>query len=200
MACDADPDGGQNALTEKDRPAAARNIDQLLPLVYRELRSLAAAHLRSERAGHTLQATALVHEVYLRMAREDRARIQNRSQFLALAAEQMRRILVSHARRRLAAKRGGGWSRITLSEDVAVSDDGAVDLLVLERALEKLAAHDPDAARIVVLRFYGGLTEIEIGEVFDRSERWVREQWSFARVWLRRELGGRDSGLSDAGG
>lgn len=170
----------------------SRGIDELLPVVYRELRSLAAAHLRSERAGHTLQATALVHEVYLRMAREARPRIASRAHFLALAAEQMRRILVDHARRRLAGKRGGGWSRITLAEDIAVSDNGAIDLLLLERALEKLSAHDPDAARIVVLRFYGGLTEIEIGEELDRSERWVREQWGFARVWLRRELGGEE--------
>jgi RNA polymerase sigma factor (TIGR02999 family) len=161
----------------------------IMPLVYEELRALAEIHFEGESAGHTLQPTALVHEVYLRMVGQDRARIATREQFLALASEAMRRVLVDQARRKLTHKRGGDWTRVTLTDECGLSRDGAVDALALDRVLHKLAALDPDAAQVVTLRFFGGLTEIETGATMNRSERWVREQWRFAKAWLRRELG-----------
>jgi RNA polymerase sigma factor (TIGR02999 family) len=161
-----------------------------MPLVYEELRVLAEIHFEGESAGRTLPPTALVHEVYLRMAGQDRAKIASRGQFFALASEAMRRVLVDQARRRLTQKRGGDWTRVTLTDECGLSRDGAVDALALDRVLDKLAVLDPEAARVVTLRFFGGLTEIETGTAMDRSERWVRDQWRFARAWLRRELGG----------
>lgn len=177
----------------EDRGSADFPVDAsfaaIMPLVYEELRALAEIHFEGESAGRTLQPTALVHEVYLRMARQDRAKIATRGQFLAIASEAMRRVLVDQARRRLTQKRGGDWTRVTLTDECGLSRDGAVDALALDRVLDKLAALDPEAARVVTLRFFGGLTEIETGAAMDRSERWVRDQWRFARAWLRRELG-----------
>jgi RNA polymerase sigma-70 factor, ECF subfamily len=170
-------------------PAGA-SFAAIMPLVYEELRALAEIHFEGESAGHTLQPTALVHEVYLRMAGQARAKIDTRGQFLALASEAMRRVLVDQARRRLTRKRGGEWTRVTLTDDCGLSRDGAVDALALDRVLDKLAVVDPEAARVVTLRFFGGLTEIETGAALGRSERWVRDQWRFAKAWLRRELGG----------
>jgi RNA polymerase sigma factor (TIGR02999 family) len=172
-----------------DFPAGS-SFAAIMPLVYEELRALAEIHFEGESAGHTLQPTALVHEVYLRMVGQDRAKIATRGQFLALASEAMRRVLVDQARRRLTQKRGGDWTRVTLTDECGLSPDGAVDALALDRVVSKLAALDPEAARVVTLRFFGGLTESETGAAMDRSERWVRGQWRFARAWLRRELGG----------
>ena len=162
-------------------------IDRLLPAVYDEVRSVAAAYLRRERPDHTLQPTALVHEAYLKLQRGGAFPV-GRVHLLALAACAMRQILVDHARARTAQKRGGGWERVTVDSAVAFSPDGIEDVLAVHEAMSRLAAADSRAAHIVEMRFFGGLSEAEIGEELGISERWVREQWSHARAWLRREL------------
>jgi RNA polymerase sigma factor (TIGR02999 family) len=140
--------------------------DQAMALVYRELRRRAAAHLRRERAGHTLQPTALVHEAYLRLIDQRDAVWQNRAQFLAVVSQMMRRILVDHARARLAAKRSGRWARVTLGDaNDAVIASNQIDLLDLDAALTRLAAFDPRKSRIAELRFFGGLSLEEMGQV-----------------------------------
>jgi RNA polymerase sigma factor (TIGR02999 family) len=165
--------------------------DELMPLVYDELRRRAAAYLRRERGGHTLQPTALVHEAYLRMV-DQRASWRNRSQFFGVAAEMMRRILVDRARARRAAKRSGQWARVTLDDAVAVtrSADVDVDVLDLDAALTRLAALDPRKSRIAELRFFGGLSLQETGEVLEVSVATVERDWQFARAWLYDALSG----------
>jgi RNA polymerase sigma factor (TIGR02999 family) len=157
--------------------------DELMPLVYDELRRRAAAHLRRERGGHTLQPTALVHEAYLRMV-DQRASWRNRSQFFGVAAEMMRRILVDRARARRAAKRSGQWARVTLDDAVAVTRSADVDVLDLDAALTRLAALDPRKSRIAELRFFGGLSLQETGDVLEVSVATVERDWQFARAWL----------------
>jgi RNA polymerase sigma-70 factor, ECF subfamily len=188
LPSDADGRHSRAGSGDRDFPTGA-SFAAIMPLAYEELRALAEIHFAGESDGCTLQPTALVHEVYLRMERQDRTKIATREQFLALASEAMRRILVDQARRRLAQKRGGDWTRVTLTDECGLSGDGAVDALALDRVLDKLTALDPEAAQVVTLRFFGGLTEIETGAAMDRSERWVRDQWRFAKAWLRRELG-----------
>lgn len=160
----------------------------LLAELYEELRALAAHHLRGERAGHTLQPTALVHEVYLRMQGRGGLEITRRTHFLAVASIAMRRVLVDHARARAAQKRGGGITHVSVGPASAITEDRTEDVLALDAALAKLALVDPKAERIVEMRFYAGMTEAEIGEVLGVTDRWVRKQWAFARAWLRREL------------
>ena len=157
--------------------------DELMPLVYDELRRRAAAYLRRERGGHTLQPTALVHEAYLRMV-DQRASWHNRSQFFGVAAEMMRRILVDRARARRAAKRSGQWARVTLDHAIAVTRSSDVDVLDLDAALTRLAALDPRKSRIAELRFFGGLSLQETGDVLDVSVATVERDWQFARAWL----------------
>lgn len=161
-----------------------------MPLVYDELRRLAASYVRRERAGQTLQATALVHEAYLRLAGARERPWTGRTHFLAIAAISMRQILVDRARRRAAGKRGGARERITLDESL-LSDtpDGAgVDLVALDDALQRLAALDPQQARIVELRYFGGLTVEETAEVVGVSAATVKRQWTVARAYLKRAL------------
>jgi len=161
-----------------------------LALLYGELRALAADFLVRERSDHTLQPTALVHEAWIRLSAQDDSRWANRAQFFALAAQAMRRVLIDHARRKQAGKRGGGLRRITLSPDVAPElDSSDVDLLVLDEALERLAALDARQARVVELRFFAGLTVEEVAEALGASARTVASQWRLARAWLSRELG-----------
>jgi RNA polymerase sigma factor (TIGR02999 family) len=160
----------------------------LLVELFDELRALAAYHLRGERADHTLQPTALVHEVYLRMQGRPELEIKGRSHFMAVASIAMRRVLVDHARTRLAHKRGGGVTHVTVGEANAITGDRTEDVLRVDAALERLAAVDPVAERIVEMRFFAGMTETEIAAVIGRSDRWVRTQWAFARAWLRRDL------------
>jgi len=162
--------------------------DRLLPIVYDELRRQAARELRGERAGHTLQPTALVHEVYLRLAQPRRVPWESRAEFFAAAAQAMRRILVDHARKRAAAKRAGNWTRIELADDVAIEGKPELDLLALDDALEGLAELDPRHARIVELRFFGGLSVAETASVLKVSTATVKRDWSFARAWLLRRL------------
>jgi len=163
--------------------------DVYLPLVYDELRRLAAHYLRSERSDHTLQPTALVHEAFLRLRKLNRIPIQDRRHFVALAARVMRNVLVEHARAHKAAKRGGMLRRVTLAEGTLVHDDRASeDVLALEAALQKLEREDPRLARLVELRFFGGLTAQETAEVLDLSEETVLRDWRLAKSWLLREL------------
>lgn len=166
-------------------PAAA---SQLLPLVYDELRGLAAAYMRQERPGHSLQATDLVHEAYLRLVDITRIDWRGRSHFLAMAARQMRRILVEHARERQAKKRGGDPLRVTLSEAVAVTSGPEPDVLDLHEALERLSRLSSRQSEVATLRFFGGLTDKEVGCALGISERTVRQDWKVARTWLAREL------------
>lgn len=162
----------------------------LLALVYDELRDLAAHHLRGERSGHTLEPTALVHEVYLRLHGRPELALGSRTHFLALASRAMRNVLVDHARARLALKRGGGATHVTVGEGNAITEDRTADVLAVDRALGRLAEHDERLARIVEMRFFAGMTDVEIAQVLRVTDRTVRNQWSFARVWLRRELEG----------
>ena len=168
-------------------------LDRLIPLVYEELRQIARSRLRKERPGHLLQTTALVHEAYLRLVDQRQVRWQNRAHFFAIAAELMRRILVDHARRVAAAKRGGALPPLSLA---GLPDLPArrVDVLALDEALSALATFDPVEARIVELRCFGGLTIEETAQVTGVSERTVRAEWATAKAWLYRQLRGDQSG------
>ena len=164
-----------------------RALERLMPLVYGELRKLAASYLRRERSDHTLQPTALVHEAYLRLVDQRGVDWHNRAHFFGIAARMMRRILVDHARRRQAAKRDGAAYRISGSRDL-VEAERDPDLLALNRALDGLEALDPRQARIIELRFFGGLTVEETAEVVGISTATVKREWQTARAWLAREL------------
>ena len=168
-------------------------LDQMLPLVYDELHRLATSYLARERADHTLQPTALVHEAYLRLINQREVDWRNRAQFLGVAASLMRRILVNHARDRAAAKRAGDRERVSLSLVEVPSGGPDVDVIGLEDALERLAALDERKAKVVELRFYGGLTSDEVAEVLGVSRATVEREWSFSRAWLFDALGGADS-------
>ena len=168
-----------------DRSAAER----LLPLVYDEFRQLARHYLQQERANHTLQPTALVHEAYMKLIDQSRVNWQGRTHFFAVAAQAMRRILVDHARHHLRLKRGGGQHRVTLDEGVALSaKDRDEDVVALDEALEKLADFDPRQAKVVEMRFFAGLSVEEVAEQLGVSKRTVEGDWTMARAWLSREL------------
>jgi RNA polymerase sigma factor (TIGR02999 family) len=160
---------------------------QLVPLVYAELHGLAVHYMRNERGDHTLQPTALVHEAYLRLVDQRAVSWQNRSHFFGIASQAMRRILVDHARRKRASKREGG-ERITLDESVAEAPERPVDLIALDDALCKLAALDPRQARVVELRFFGGLDIEQTAESLGISPATVKRDWTFARAFLQREM------------
>jgi RNA polymerase sigma factor (TIGR02999 family) len=163
----------------------------LVPLVYDELRRQARRALRREGEGHTLQATALVHEAWLRLDAQHDARWESRAQFLAVAAQTMRRVLVDHARARLAIKRGGGDVQITLGdENAAAESPDAMDVLALDDALARLAIMDARKARLVELRYFAGLSIPEAAAALGVSQATVIREWAVARMWLRRELGG----------
>ena len=167
-----------------------QSLDSLLPLVYQELRRLAAAYIRRERPGYTLQPTALVNEAYLRLLKDDPARWQNRAHFCAIAAHSMRQILIERARARDAQKRGGARARVTLDEALVAGGERSIDLVALDEALRRLAAVDPEQARLVELRFFGGLTVEETAEAMNVSPATVKRHWTVARAWLARELKG----------
>jgi|ERR1700679_370115 RNA polymerase sigma-70 factor, ECF subfamily len=170
-------DGDQNAL------------DQLTPIVYDELRRLAGHYLRGERTGHSLQATALVNEAYLRLVDYKRMRWENRAHFFAVSAQLMRRILVDHARRHN-LKRGGGIQHIALEDTAVLDGDRDENLVLLDDALQALTRIDPRKAQVVELRFFGGLSVEETAEVLKVSPVTVMRDWSTARTWLYREMGG----------
>jgi RNA polymerase sigma-70 factor (ECF subfamily) len=164
-------------------------LDRLMPLVYDELRRLASNYLRRERAGHTLQPTALVNEAYLKLVDQKNARWQNRAQFFGISAQLMRRILVDHARQHQAVKRGGSnQQRLSITSAEEFAKQPEVDLLALNEALEELAKMDPQQERIVELKFFGGLSIEETAEVLGISHATVERDWKMARAWLRRQL------------
>ena len=165
-------------------------LDEMLPLVYSELKRLASYYLSQERTGHTLQTTALVHEAYMRLVDQQNVNWKNRAHFLGIAAEMMRRILVNHARDRAAAKRGGGAKRVSLSGIGEGGDEPDIDLIALDQALTDLAVLDSRKSRIVELKFFGGLTTEETAEVMDISHGTVEHEWKLARAWLYRAISG----------
>jgi len=166
-------------------------LNKLIPLVYDELRKIAAAYLRRENHGHTLQTAALVNEAYLRLVDQTRADWQNRAQFFGVAAQIMRRILVDHAREHQAAKRGGGETKLALDEAINISREQDVDLLALDAALKALARFDPRQSRIVELRYFGGLEIGETADVLGISPATVKREWNMAKAWLYNQLSRR---------
>jgi RNA polymerase sigma-70 factor (ECF subfamily) len=167
-------------LTDGDRGV----LDELLPVVYGELRKLASSYLRRERVGHTLQPTALVHEAYMRLVDQTQVQWQNRAHFFGVAAQMMRRILVDHARAHEAEKRGGEFQKLSLDENIDVSGERDVNLVALDDALNLLAEVDPQKSKIVELRFFGGLSVEETAEVLGVSAPTVKRQWRMAKAWL----------------
>jgi RNA polymerase sigma factor (TIGR02999 family) len=168
---------GQNCATE-----------ELLPLVYQELRMLATQKLAQERPGQTLQPTALVHEVYLRLLGPEQSSWKSRAQFFYAAAEAMRRILIDNARRKQRLKRGGNHQRVELDEAVTVEEQRSDELLALNDALIRLSEHDPAAAELVKLRYFSGLTLEQVAQIQGVSRRSVTNHWTYARAWLHREI------------
>lgn len=169
--------GGEEAVVEK-----------LLPLLYDELHHQAEVFMARERPGHTLQPTALVHEAYIRLARESGQMWKDRAHFLAIAAIAMRRILVDHARARHTKKRGSGLDVVTLHESLTSDESGSVDLLALDEALTRLSKMDARQGRVVELRFFGGLKVEETARILDVSTKTIKRDWRHAKAWLRREL------------
>ena len=183
-------------VTQLVRRAAAGSdsaVNELLPLVYDELRAIAQSYLASERRGHTLQATALVHEAYLKLVDQSRVQWRGRSHFFAVAAQAVRRILVDHARSKGAAKRGGDRRQVELAEAVEPEGKSTVDLVALDDALHRLRHLNERQARIVELRFFAGLTIDEIAEVLSASPRTVDSDWRMARAWLRHAVSDANS-------
>ncbi|HEY0322613.1 MAG TPA: sigma-70 family RNA polymerase sigma factor [Pyrinomonadaceae bacterium] len=166
-------------------------LNRLMPLVEAELRRVARHHMRREGTAHTLQTTALVNEVYLKLVDQKKARWHNRAHFFAVAAQLMRRILVDHARRNLRGKRGGGKADLPLDNVTVISHEKSVELLALDEALDRLAALDPLKSRIVELRHFGGLSVKESAEILKISEITVMRHWKLAKSWLRREVRGK---------
>jgi RNA polymerase sigma factor (TIGR02999 family) len=173
-----------NSMAQGDRTA----LDRLVPVVYREMKRLASSYLKAERPGHTLQPTALAHEAYLRLLGGNTPPWQNRAHFMAVAARAMREILVDHARRRKAQKRGGGQPLTVLSESLQVAGNRPVAFDDLDQALVDLARLSERQAQVVELRYFGGLTIEETGAVLDISPATVKREWTLARAWLYREL------------
>lgn len=163
-------------------------LDELIPLVYSELRKLAASYLRRRGGANTLQPTALVNEAYVRLADRSGSAVEHRAQFFGLAAKVMRDILVDHARKRLATKRGGQQLRVSLSEAARLGRNPEVELVALDDALKTLALTNPQHGRVIELRFFGGLTIEETADVTGLSHATTERYWKFARAWLRREL------------
>jgi RNA polymerase sigma factor (TIGR02999 family) len=180
--------GDITQILQQIRDGDADATDRLTPLVYAELRALAANYLRSERRDHTLQPTALVHEAYLRLVDQKSADYRSRGHFMAVAAMVMRRILVNHAQSRAAVKRGGGAKRIPLGDDMAVGDAPDIDVIALDEALTRLAARDPRKVKVVEQRFFAGIEMSQIAENLGVSLATVKRDWEFARTWLMREI------------
>lgn len=189
--------GEATLLIRRVREGDEAAFDRLMGILYDELKGVAARQLRRERADHTLHATALVHEAYIKLVDNTRLPVQDRSHFLAIAARAMRQILIDHARRRSAGKRGGGWERTTLSSGHATLEFDPAELLALDAAMEELEERQ---RKVVEYRFFGGLEETEIAEVLGVSERTVRRDWVKARAWLYRTLYPRETGSGEERG
>lgn len=181
------PELTQLLLDARDGDRAAEAA--LLPLLYDQLRNRAMAMMRNESSGHTLQPTAVVHEAYMRLVNSDMPEWQNRGHFLAVSSEVMRRVLVDHARSRNRKKRGGDVAKVSLELGLQLSADHDPDVLALEDVLEELAALNPRQAKIIVYRFFGGMTVTEVAEELDLSKRTIEAEWTMAKAWLRRSLG-----------
>lgn len=179
----ADATDRLHALAEGEHGAAA----DLMPLVYDELRALASVYLRQERANHTLEPTAVVNEAFLRMVDQRKTDWKSRAHFIAVGASMIRRVLIDHARATNAAKRGGSWARVTLDRPLVEGVDH-VEMIALDDALKKLDLVDERQARVVELRFFGGLGAKEVAHVLGVSQRTVESDWAMAKAWLRREL------------
>lgn len=164
-------------------------VDALLPEVYDELRRIASRQLAGERNNHTLNTTALVHEAYLKLVRQDRSTWQNRAHFFGVASMAMRRILINYAKKRLTEKRGSGMAAVTFEESVLAGEARAEELVALDEALTRLEAISERQAQVVTMRYFGGLKQAEIAEALGVSEPTVRRDWRFAKAWLTRELG-----------
>src|SRR5947207_10196362 len=186
-----DTQGEVTQLLRKWSGGDEKALDQLVPVVYKELRRLAHYHLAHEADGHMLQSTALVHEVYLRLCAQDEPQWENRAHFFAVAARMMRRILVDQARRRLAGKRGGKAPRVNLDEVPDLSSSRAGELIALDEGMTELAKIDSRKVQVIELRFFGGLSVEEIAEVLKISPPTVRRDWKLARAWLLAGLGGK---------
>jgi RNA polymerase sigma factor (TIGR02999 family) len=184
----SEPSSQVSALLQKWSGGDPQAVEQLIPIVYNELRSLARYHLRRERDGHTLQTTALVHEVYLRLCSEHDPRWENRAHFFAVAARMMRRILVDYSRKHGAKKRGGTAARATLDEALSIPVPQRFDLIALDGALNQLAAFDARKCQVVEMRFFSGLKAKEIAAVLKTTEATVRRDWIIAKAWLYRYL------------
>src|ERR1044072_5274145 len=165
-------------------------LDQLMPIVYEELRRQAARYLRKERPGHTLQTTALIHEAYVRLVDQRHLQLQNRAQFFGIAAQLMRRILVDHARTKNRVKRGGSNVKVSIDDATFAVKGQDLDVVALDEALQRLAEIDEQQSRVVELRFFSGLTVEETAEVMGISKATVKRDWSMAKAWLHRELTG----------
>ena len=176
------------ALLQRAQAGDTDAFDRLLPVVYDELRRVARARLRNERAGHTLQATALVHEAYLRLTESDLPTPQNRTHFFAVAARLMRQILVDHARKKHATKRGGGATVITLSDVAAAPEIALVDVLMLDGALVELTALDARLCQVVELKFFSGMSTAETAQALKVSTATVERDWTVAKAWLHQRL------------
>src|SRR5438128_10991911 len=179
-------------MIDEARRGDEQALATLLPLVYAELGKLAAGYMRRERPGQTLQATALVHDVYLRLLKDSRLSWQNRAHFFGIAARSMRQILVERARTRGAAKRGGSRIRVTLDPGLVATSSQPLDLEELDAALERLTLVDPELARVVEVRFFGGLSIEEAAEALGISPATVKRRWTLAKAWLARDLGGEE--------
>jgi RNA polymerase sigma factor (TIGR02999 family) len=195
----SDPDNVSRLLAEW-RDGNQQAFEEMLPLIYDELRRLAHSFLNRERQGHTLQTTALVHEAYLKLVHQRDARWQNRAHFFAIASQAMRRILIDSARKHIAEKRGGGAEKLSLDEVAAISPEPNTSLIALDLALTRLAEIDSQQSRIIELRYFGGLTVEETAEVLSLSPATIKREWTMARAWLHQELSGDDgeSCLTDA--
>ena len=181
------------ALLAQWRCGDAHAFERLMPLVYDELQRLASSHLRRERANHTLNTTALVHEAYLNLVGEEAPSWQNRAHFFAVAARAMRHILIDYARRRNRAKRGGRHRHVSIDDAALLSEDGVEDLLALDQAMTELEAIDERLCRIVECRHFAGLTIAETADAMDLSPATVKRDWNLARAWLHRALNGDDT-------
>lgn len=182
------PQSQVSSLLQRWSGGDAQALEQLIPIVYSELRRLAHYHLRRERDGHTLQTTALVHEVYLRLCSRDEPQWENRAHFFAVAARMMRRILVDHSRRRGAEKRGGAAFHAPLEDALTIPAQPQFDLIALDGALEQLAVFDARKCQVVEMRFFTGLRAKEIAAVLRTTEATVRRDWIIAKAWLYRRL------------
>ena len=187
----ADKPGDVTQLLRRLNGGNSQAANELVPLIYNELRQLAAACMRREQAGHTLQATALVHEAYLRLMGQRNVQWNDRAHFFAVAATLMRRVLLDYARKRHTAKRGGAPRKATLEEGLLIAEEHLEDVLALDQCLTRLAAIDPQQARLVELRFFAGLDVEETAAVMGISTATVKREWSSAKAWLNREITGR---------